>query len=102
MRTFGSEVAHLFEHLDNEIKDNQVFEKYEKNREKWEKWPENRAEWSLPTQYKEAKSLIYNLYKTVAEKGENGYDLPMNLTYSSHGDITDSIYNFNTTILGLF
>lgn len=32
METFGSEVAHLFEHLDNEIKTNPVFEKYQLER----------------------------------------------------------------------
>ena len=35
METFGSEVAHLFEHLDNEIKVNPVFEKYQSEREMW-------------------------------------------------------------------
>ena len=39
IKTFGSEVAHLFEHLDSEIKDNQVYDKYQEEREKWKNWP---------------------------------------------------------------
>ena len=72
METFGSEVAHLFEHLDNEIKTNPVFEKYQLERKKWEKWPgdDSYGKWSLPTKFDDAKSLIYDLYRTVAERGE--------------------------------
>ncbi|MEX2596762.1 MAG: nucleotide-binding protein [Salibacteraceae bacterium] len=106
MKTFGSEVAHLFEHLDKEIKDNQVFEKYESERKNWENWPNQDGgsfgEWSLPTQYEEAKSLVYDLYRTVAEEGANGYNLPANLTYSSHGDLNDAVYSFNQQFLGYF
>lgn len=106
MRTFGSEVAHLFEHLDKEIKDNQVFDKYESERKKWENWPNQDGgsfrHWSLPTQFEEAKSLVYDLYRTVANEGANGYNLPGNLIYRSHGDLNDAVYNFNEQFLGYF
>ncbi|GET31403.1 hypothetical protein PbJCM13498_02660 [Prolixibacter bellariivorans] len=103
MQTFGSEVAHLFEHLDNEIKDNPIYNFYQQEREKWKNWPgENTSHWSLPTKFEDAKSLVYDLYRTVGEQGENGYNLPMNLTYISHGDINDSISNFNSQFIEYF
>lgn len=103
MKTFGSEVAHLFEHLDNEIKDNQIFNKYENEREEWKDWPDDdNGRWSLPKRFEEAKSLVYHLYRTVAEQGENGYNLPANLTYEPHGNINDSIHNFNNQFIEYF
>lgn len=103
MKTFGSEVAHLFEHLDSEIKDNQVYNKYQKDREKWKDWPgESHGDWSLPTKFEEAKSLVYHLYRTVGEQGENGYNLPMNLTHVTHGNINDAIHNFNDQFIEYF
>ncbi|MCF8356033.1 MAG: nucleotide-binding protein [Melioribacteraceae bacterium] len=103
MQTFGSEVAHLFEHLENEIKDNPIYNFYEKEREKWENWlDENTSSWSLPTKFEDAKSLVYDLYKTIGEQGEKGYNLPMNLTYVSHGDINDSIHDFNNQFIEYF
>lgn len=103
MQTFGSEVAHLFEHLDSEIKDNPVYDFYQKERKKWEKWPgDNSGHWSLPTKFEDAKSLVYDLYKTIGEQGEDGYNLPADLTYVSHGDIDDSIHNFNDQFIEYF
>jgi predicted nucleotide-binding protein len=103
MKTFGPEVAHLFEHLDNEIKDNPVYDRFKKEREKWKDWPpEPKSHWSLPTKYEEAKSLIFDLYSTIAEAGEDGYNLPMNLTYINHGDINDAVRNFNSLFLEYF
>lgn len=103
MTIFGPEVAHLFEHLENEIKDNPVYEKYIIERERWKDWPgESDSHWTLPNKFDDAKSLIFHLYKSVAEEGENGYVLPMNLTYTSHGDINDSVRNFNDYFLEYF
>jgi hypothetical protein len=62
MTIFGPEVAHLFEHLDNEIKDNPVYDKFIKEREKWKEWPgEKHSHWTLPTKFDDAKSLIFHL-----------------------------------------
>lgn len=105
MQTFGSQVSHLFEHLDNEIKDNQIFEKYQTERILWKEWVINNyghSNWTLPKKYEEAKSLIYHLYRVVGEEGENGYDLPMNLSYTPNGDINDAIHNFNSQFLEYF
>jgi len=103
MTIFGPEVAHLFEHLDSEIKDNPVYEKYLKEREKWKDWPTQvRSHWTLPTKFEDAKSLIFHLYRTVAEEGSDGYTIPMNMTYTSHGDINDSVRSFNDYFLEYF
>lgn len=103
MKTFGAEVSHLFEHVENEVKDNPVFNQYNEEREKWANWPQiPHGHWSLPTKFEEAKSLIFHLYRKVAEDGEKGYTLPMNLTYLSHGDINDAVRNFNDLFLEYF
>lgn len=103
LNSFGSQVSHLFEHLDNEIKDNQIFDKYEKDREKWKDWLDNSSgDWSLPPNFDDAKSLIYNLYRTIAVKGAEGYNIPMNLTYVQLGNINDSINNFNNQFIEYF
>lgn len=103
MKTFGSEVAHLFEHLDSEIKDNQLFKKYEGERIQWKTWlDDDYGDWSLPIKFEEAKSLVYHLYRTVAEQGETGYNLPVNLIYVRNGDINDSIQSFNNQFIEYF
>ncbi|WP_341225944.1 nucleotide-binding protein [uncultured Arcticibacterium sp.] len=106
MKTFGSEVAHLFEHLELEVKDNQVFDKYEAERKKWEDWPNQGGSsfgnWSLPSQFEEAKSLVYVLYRRVAKLGPVGYDLPVKMIYNSHGDINGIVYSFNEQFLEYF
>jgi predicted nucleotide-binding protein len=103
MKTFGPEVAHLFEHLDNEIKDNPIYERYKQEREKWKDWPgDPHSHWSLPTKFDEAKSLIFDLYRRVAEEGKDAYNIPMNLTCVQHGDINDSVRNFNDLFLEYF
>lgn len=104
INTFGSEVSHLFEHLDHEIKNNQVYKKYQNDKEKWDEWINTKApsDWNLPEKYDEAKSLVYHLYRNVSENGKEGYRLPMHMTYTKHGDINDSIYNFNNQFLEYF
>lgn len=103
MQTFGGEVAYLFEHLDNEIKDNQVYKKYINDRAKWSGWPGDNRRWGIPTVFEEAKSLIFHLYKTIGEDGVDSYHIPMKLTPKTHGgDINDSINNFNNQFIEYF
>lgn len=103
MQTFGSEVAHLFEHIDKEVKDNPVYQQYESEANKWRDWPQEKyGQWSLPTNYHDAKSLAYDLYKSIAREGADGYNFPSQLTSSRHGDINDSIRRFNQQFLGYF
>lgn len=90
---FGSVVFQLFEHLDTEVKDNPIYNKYEKERGKWNKWPESEdGPWYLPKSLEDAKSLIYSLYRDVAEKGEDGYQKAWAIF---HGGTNEAIVNFN-------
>lgn len=102
MNTFGGEVAHLFEHLDSEIKDNPVFNKYEEERARWTNWQDETSfgQWSLPSKLEDAKSLIYSLYRGVASKPERGYNLPADLSPTS--DFNGAIQNFNSQFLEYF
>jgi len=103
MKTFGSEVAHLFEHLNSEIKDNQIYGKYLKDRERWAKWPgDDYTQWRLPIKFDDAKSLVFDLYCRVGELGEEGYSLPKELTYELHGNTDNAIHSFNKQFLDYF
>lgn len=95
-KTFGSEVAHLFEHLDNEVKDNLIFTKYQSKRAKWLNWLEN-SSLRIPTNFEEAKSLIYHLYRTIAEQGEHGNSIPSEIFY--HPTMDSSIDEFNSQFM---
>lgn len=87
--TFGSEVAQLFGHLDSEIKDNPVFNKYEEARINWEDQSTKQyRSWKFPTNSEYAKSFVYNLYRTVGESDRAAVDLPMKMTHVNHGDLS--------------
>lgn len=99
-QTFGSEVAHLFEHLEKEVKDNPVYDLYESSRSKWKEWEDQTDdELELPTQFEETKLYVYDIYKRVAEKGKEGYNLAFNYFPSRYGDINDKISTFNNQLL---
>ena len=105
-KNFGSIVSHIFQHLDEEVKDNPIFDKYEKERENWKDWPNSGegtyagGEWYFPSDYNMGKSLSYDVYRTISENGERGYSLPVNVIRGS--DIGDSIYKFNDIFLEYF
>lgn len=61
-RTFRSTVAQLFTYLSQEVKDNPIYDKFEKEREKWSDWPKEEAsfghgQWDFPDSLDDAKSL---------------------------------------------
>ena len=100
LQTFGSEVAQLFEHLDKEIKDNPVYNLYESSRVKWKEWEEQTYdELEMPTAFEEAKLYVYDIYRRIAEKGRDGYNLAFNYFPSKYGDINDKISTFNNQLL---
>ncbi len=101
MQTFGSQVAHLFEHLDNEVKDNPIYDKYEKERINWKDTTLD-YHWKLPTHFDEAKSFVYYLYKSVAELGDMGYTLPADIISDESGNYNNSIQSFNNQFLDYF
>jgi predicted nucleotide-binding protein len=99
-QTFGSEVAHLFEHLDKEVKDNPIYDIYESSRSKWKEWEEQtQDELELPIQFEEAKLYVYDIYKRVSEKGNEGYLLTLHYFSTRYSDINDKINTFNNQLL---
>lgn len=97
---FGSEVSHLFEHLRNEVKDNPVYDQYELNRPRWKDWEEQTDdEIEMPTNFEDAKFYVYDIYKRVAEKGSEGYDLVWRYFPERNSTINDRIQNVNDQLL---
>lgn len=105
--TFKSIVSQLFKYLDNEIKDNPVYEKYEKARQKWQQWPESetssfsRGQWDFPDNLEDAKSLSYDIYKSISENDKSFAD---NLSFSlfRQNKLGENFYKLNSTFLGYF
>lgn len=99
-QTFGSEVAHLFEHLEKEVKDNPIYDLYESSRSKWKEWEEQTDdELELPTQFEDAKLYVYDIYKRVSEKGKVGHMLTFHYFPTRHSDINSQINTFNSQLL---
>jgi predicted nucleotide-binding protein len=101
-RTFSSSINQLFHYLDHQIKDNPIFEKYEKDRTNYEEWPgENHlilSKWDMPSDLEDAKSLAYDIYKSMGEQSDNGDKLSFHLYRQSH--YTDNINCANNDFLG--
>ncbi len=103
VQTFGSQVAHLFQHLDAEIKDNPIYDKYQSELVKWKNWEgRETGDWSFPSNFDDAKTLVYSLYRAVAEEGEEGYGVASDLMYSSGGNFNTSIAEFNEQFIEYF
>jgi predicted nucleotide-binding protein len=99
-QTFGSEVAHLFEHLEKEVKDNPVYLFYESSRERWKEWEEETdGELDLPNQFEDAKLYVYDIYKRIAEKGKEGYRLIFEYFPTLNSNINDKVASFNEQLL---
>jgi predicted nucleotide-binding protein len=101
-KSFSSICAQLFNYLNEEVKDNPVYDKLEKEREKWKDWPEPGEvmyffDWKLPTNLEDVKSLAYDIYKSVAEQNDNGDKLTQALYRETSYD--DNIYKFNKTFI---
>lgn len=102
-QTFGSEVAHLFEHLENEVKDNPIYDKYEKEIGNWNDWEsQTDDELELPSEFEKAKSYAYDIYKRVAKKGSEGYDIVWRFFPERHASIDSRISDFNDQVLPYF
>jgi len=91
-QVFGSKVHHLFQHIDNEVKDNPIYNKYEELREEWKNWPIDDEIWYMPPDFDDVKALTYSLYKAVSDKGEEGYEITWSLF---HGHMNESVIEFN-------
>ena len=101
-KSFSSVSSQLFNYLESEVKDNPIYEKYESDRTKWVTWPSAGEQqfhynWKLPTDIEEAKSLAYDVYKSVAEQDDNGDKLTAGLFMERN--FNDNIYRFNKTFI---
>ncbi|MBI0397976.1 TIR domain-containing protein [Cyclobacterium marinum] len=97
---FGSEVAHLFEHLEKEIKDNPIYAVYESSRTRWKEWEENAdGELELPNQFEDSKFYIYDIYKRISEVGKEGYSLIFDYFPTTNNNINDKVASFNEQLL---
>ncbi|MBS9525667.1 nucleotide-binding protein [Litoribacter alkaliphilus] len=99
-QTFGSEVAHLFEHLEKEVKDNPIYKIYESSRIRWREWEDERdGELELPVQFEDAKYYIYDIYKRISEQGKEGYSLVIEYFPTRNSNINDKVASFNEQLL---
>lgn len=89
----------LFNYLDEEIKDNPVYEEYEKKREEWTSWVDDirYQDWALPENLSDAKSLTYHLYKKIGEEKNIGMDLAMEMFGQQR--FADNTREFNSTFI---
>jgi predicted nucleotide-binding protein len=66
---FASYITQIFNYLNDEIKDNPVYDKYELESAKWDEWKTAAAwsDWALPTSIENSKQLAYSLFKEISE-----------------------------------
>ncbi len=70
-RTLQANVSQFFEYVQSHISaDNPKYKQCESDRkDKWSNWPGDEQYWQMPTNTDDARSLSYDLYKTIAERG---------------------------------
>jgi predicted nucleotide-binding protein len=104
LESFSGIVSQILSYLDNEVKDNPIFDKYESERKSWKDWPTNEESypvWTLPKTLELSKSLAYDIYRTIAEKG---YEFALNLSFTlfNQTSISDNLDRLNNTFLEYF
>ncbi|HEV7332720.1 MAG TPA: nucleotide-binding protein [Flavisolibacter sp.] len=97
-------VSQVFEHLENEVKDNPVYDKYIAEMPRWETWPEDesatgRYNWELPGKYEDVKALSFALYKKLTE---SDYIQDFLFEVTSEGNLKAAIFELNKSFLGYF
>lgn len=103
VNTFKGAITQLFEHLENEIKDNPIFDKYQSHVDLWKAWPGDDDnsfggnDWELPGEFEKVKELTFSLYK-IASKKKDVFDYLYNVT--GEGNYRDALYEFNKSFLG--
>ena len=103
--TLNTVVAQLFNYLKNEIKDNPIYDQFEKNAEKWHNWPLNEnnynTDWQLPADLDETKSLSYSLYKQISENDYN-WMIQKGFELFEGGKLYNNLEKLNRTFYGYF
>jgi len=104
INNFASYVAQVFNYLQNEIKDNPVFDKYESETVRWKKWLEqvgSFGQWAMPSTIENSKYLAYSLFKLISDNGNDWFiQLALSLYYDS--SIIQNQRNFTSAFLGYF
>lgn len=100
--TLKGVASQLFEHLENEVKDNPVYDKYSKELEVWDQWitkrqKEGNGDFDLPNKFEESKYLSFTLYKRLSQS-QDIFDFLYDVTGES--EYTQAIYEFNKSFLG--
>jgi predicted nucleotide-binding protein len=100
--TLRGSVGQLFEHLENEVKDNPVFDKYQHAIVKWDELIEGESsfrsyDWEMPSNFEEVKNLSYALYKKISI-AEDLTGLLFGMT--NEGNLERAVYEFNKMFLG--
>jgi predicted nucleotide-binding protein len=97
-RTFQANISQFLDYIRSQISaDNQVLKQYIADRNsKWSNWPSQQY-WEMPLNVTEARSLSFDLYNTIAEKGS---DFQASLYVGDN--FGDAIYQFNRDFLDHF
>lgn len=104
--SFSGIVSQIFSYLDDQVKDNQIFEKFEKERKIWENWPPKDGDyvmhdWTLPNTIELTKSLAYDIYRTIASEGSR-FAENFSFELFNEGSVSENISQLNRTFLGYF
>ena len=104
LESFAGIVSQIFSYLDDEVKDNPIFDKYESERNLWKDWPEKEESypvWTLPKTWELSKSLAYDIYRTISIKG---YEFTLELSFSlfNQTSLSDNLNRLNNTFLEYF
>jgi len=103
--TLNTVIAQLFNYLKTEVKDNPVYDMYEKDVENWKEWPtfsdDYNNDWQLPTSLDESKSLAYSMYKQISENDYN-WMIQKGFTLFAGGKLYENLAKLNKTFYGYF
>lgn len=100
--TFKGSCSQLFKYLQEEVKDNPVYDRLESESSTWERWPEMNPEQSfvsqgeIPGDFDSAKALAYTKYKQAAVSGDVS-NLLFDIT--GEGDMENGLYSLNRMLL---
>lgn len=99
LHTFQPSVAQLNSYLSTEVKDNQIYDFYEGERSKWKDWHPVNGVWTMPGTLDEAKSLAYDIYKSIGEN-DSQWAQSFALSLFNQRHYSDNFDRLNTSFLG--
>ncbi len=97
--TYFGVIGQLFNYLEEEIKDNQLYSHYKNERAKWKDWSGNNRAWTLPNNLDDAKSLSFDVYNSIAENSDEWLK-SFGLNLFGEKRYTDNYSRINDSFLG--